>query len=314
MQLHAIERHGWPSLRPPTNRAQQIAAAAKHRRSFAERRRDGAERRRAVRPRRRELFDAAAADLGRDWACDLFFAAERDYWMSRNAAARVQYDRQQALGLGWGNHDHHTYRSSRESLRVAHRASSSTWASSAASGSTPAARRAGAPRCSSSPRRGVVIFADVDLTPDEVAGRLRPRAARAAGQARHGRPVVQAARRGVPRRRHAPPGVPVRLRRRAPAARRRGRRDDDAVHRLGRTSSRRSPRAKCGPCRPSGSTRRWPAATSRAEQAEQFRRDGALGSHLEILERNDGFKGFNQTGISEIITRTDPRKWTASNA
>jgi hypothetical protein len=30
---------------------------------------------------------------------------------------------------------------------------------------------------------------------------------------------------------------------------------------------------------------------------------------MEILERNDGFKGFNQTGISEIISRTDPRKW-----
>jgi hypothetical protein len=29
---------------------------------------------------------------------------------------------------------------------------------------------------------------------------------------------------------------------------------------------------------------------------------------MEILERNDGYKGFNQTGISEIITRTDPRR------
>jgi hypothetical protein len=45
-----------------------------------------------------------------------------------------------------------------------------------------------------------------------------------------------------------------------------------------------------------------------AEQADRFRRDGALGSHMEILERNDGYKGFNQTGISEIITRTDPRR------
>jgi hypothetical protein len=44
------------------------------------------------------------------------------------------------------------------------------------------------------------------------------------------------------------------------------------------------------------------------EQADRFRREGALGSHLEILERNDGYKGFNQTGISEIITRTDPRR------
>jgi hypothetical protein len=33
-----------------------------------------------------------------------------------------------------------------------------------------------------------------------------------------------------------------------------------------------------------------------------------LGSHLEILERNDGYKGFNQTGVSDIIARTDPRK------
>jgi hypothetical protein len=45
-----------------------------------------------------------------------------------------------------------------------------------------------------------------------------------------------------------------------------------------------------------------------AAQAEQFRHQGAIGSHLENLERNDGFKGFNQTGVSEIISATDPRK------
>jgi hypothetical protein len=45
-----------------------------------------------------------------------------------------------------------------------------------------------------------------------------------------------------------------------------------------------------------------------AEQAEQFRTYGALGSHLENLERNDGFKGFNQNGVSEIIAATDARR------
>jgi len=44
-----------------------------------------------------------------------------------------------------------------------------------------------------------------------------------------------------------------------------------------------------------------------AEQAEQFRLHGAVGSHLEILQREQGYKGFNQTGISEIIKATDPR-------
>jgi hypothetical protein len=43
------------------------------------------------------------------------------------------------------------------------------------------------------------------------------------------------------------------------------------------------------------------------EQAEIFRRDGVIGSHLEIPERNTGYRGCNQRGISEIIPRTDPR-------
>ena len=44
------------------------------------------------------------------------------------------------------------------------------------------------------------------------------------------------------------------------------------------------------------------------EQAQKFRTEGAIGSHLENLERNAGFKGFNQKGVSEIIAATDPRK------
>ncbi len=43
------------------------------------------------------------------------------------------------------------------------------------------------------------------------------------------------------------------------------------------------------------------------EEAARFRRHGALGSHLEILQRDDGYKGFNQSGISQIIKQTDPR-------
>ena len=42
-------------------------------------------------------------------------------------------------------------------------------------------------------------------------------------------------------------------------------------------------------------------------QAERLSRNGALGSHFEVLERNDGYKGFNQDGINRIILATDPR-------
>ena len=43
-------------------------------------------------------------------------------------------------------------------------------------------------------------------------------------------------------------------------------------------------------------------------QADGFIRDGALGSHLENLERRGGFKGFNQKSVSAVISATDPRK------
>ena len=43
-------------------------------------------------------------------------------------------------------------------------------------------------------------------------------------------------------------------------------------------------------------------------QMDRFYSVGARGSHLEFIERNDGFKGFNQEAVSDIIDRTDPRK------
>src|SRR5207248_10737322 len=66
-------------------------------------------------------FAATEATLARvaetagsvDLSCHLVFEVERDYWQSRNRAARVQKARQDRLGLGWANHDHHTFRCSR---------------------------------------------------------------------------------------------------------------------------------------------------------------------------------------------------------
>ena len=43
-------------------------------------------------------------------------------------------------------------------------------------------------------------------------------------------------------------------------------------------------------------------------QGAGFIKDGAIGSHLENLERKGGFKGFNQKAVSAIIAATDPRK------
>ncbi len=305
MQLHAIERHGWSDVAVPKNSAKQIAAAAKHRVAFAERERSGRSDAELF-ARATALFEAAAADLGRDWACDLFFAVEREYWMSRNAAARVQYARQQSLGLGWGNHDHHTYRSSREcfALLVAFLER----AGFECRERFYAGREAGwGAQVLEQPRTGIVIFADVDLTPDEVFGDFAHE------------PLVAQDKLGT---------VGLWCKLHGEAFLGAGMHhlecqfDFDAVRQQLAASGVETMTpftdwAHLKQAFTKGET--WAVPFERIdaalaggfiteEQADRFRRDGALGSHLEILERNDGFKGFNQTGISEIITRTDPRR------
>jgi hypothetical protein len=42
-------------------------------------------------------------------------------------------------------------------------------------------------------------------------------------------------------------------------------------------------------------------------QRARFAETGAVGSHLENIQRGEGFKGFNQQTVSDIIRRTDPR-------
>jgi hypothetical protein len=44
------------------------------------------------------------------------------------------------------------------------------------------------------------------------------------------------------------------------------------------------------------------------EEADKFIKYGAVGSHLENLQRREGYKGFNQKNVSFIIRKTDPRK------
>ncbi|MEJ7640258.1 MAG: hypothetical protein WKF75_20405 [Singulisphaera sp.] len=44
-----------------------------------------------------------------------------------------------------------------------------------------------------------------------------------------------------------------------------------------------------------------------ADQRAKFLREGAIGSHLENLQRREGYKGFNQQAVGAILAATDPR-------
>jgi 4-hydroxyphenylpyruvate dioxygenase-like putative hemolysin len=47
------------------------------------------------------------------------------------------------------------------------------------------------------------------------------------------------------------------------------------------------------------------------EEGERFLSQGAVGSHLENIQRREGYKGFNRKNVSAIIRETDPRRHLA---
>ncbi len=253
----------------------------------------------------RQRFARAAERLGRDWACDRFFAAERAYWQSRNRAAQIQFERQNTLGMGWANHDHHTYRSSREHFstlidtleRMGFECRERFYAGGQAGWGAQVLEH---PTCQ------LVIFADVDLSPEEVAGDFAHEGLAARQEfgtvglwcQLHGEAFLSAGMH------HLECQFDF----------------DAAREQLDRCGvSSMAPFTDFAFLRQAFTEgENWPIPEDRlrdlvarrilsSAEAERFATSGARGSHLEILQRNEGYKGFNQTGISDIIQRTNPR-------
>ncbi len=301
--LGAVERLGWRGLWndgrhvDPRTSARLLDGFRARRRGFDEDAGfDDAER----------LIDGAIQAAGRDVACHLFFSAEREYWERRNRAGQVQKARQDRLGLGWANHDHHTYRASRRHFaglisifeRLGFQLRERFYAG----------REAGwGAQIVEQPNAGIVIFADVDLSPDELvidfAHNSLPERDRLGTVglwcALHGESFLEAGMHhlecqfdfdALKRQLESEAGVQVMK----PFT-------NFPYLRQAFTEGDR------WPVRPERIDRLLDARLITHEQASKFRAEGAIGSHLENLERNDGFKGFNQTGVSEIIARTDPR-------
>lgn len=253
------------------------------------------------------LIEHAVRDLGRDLTCALWFAAEREFWMRRNRAAMVQKARQDRLGLGWANHDHHTYRSSRKNFRLL----VATWEKLGFQCRERfyAGREAGwGAQVMEQPVAGLVTFNDVDLTPDELVGDfshtgLQER--KTLGTVGlwcglHGDSFLQSGMHHLA-----------------------GLFDFELLTKqlAEESGTRMMAPFSDFPCLRQAFTEgeRWAVNRERVEgllksaaitdeQARQFLDKGAIGSHMENIERNDGFKGFNQAGVNEIINATDPRK------
>jgi hypothetical protein len=304
-EFWAVERHGYRGFQTRPIDQGQVTAVVHHTDAFGRRKRnfetdeEGFEH-------AANLIQSAINDLGPDWTCDLFFAAERKYWQSRNRAAQIQKARQDKLGLGWANHDHHTYRSSREHFQRLIRVLELLGFQCRER--FYGGREAGwGAQVLEQPQCGIVIFADVDLSPDELTGDFargglapRPQLGTVGLWCKlHGEAFLQA---GL---HHLECQFDFQATR-------------DQLARAGSTTMK--PFTDFDYLRQAFTQGEiWPVAKSRiaaaldqgfisAEQAERFRNEGSIGSHLEILQRDDGYKGFNQTGVSEIIRETDPRR------
>jgi hypothetical protein len=304
VEFWIVERHGTRDFESEQAGVENVAKVWHHAEQFRLRKRRFAESEEGF-AAALALIDAAIGDLGVDRTCDLFFAAEREYWQSRNRAARLQKARQDQLGLGWANHDHHTYRSSREYF--ARLIEVLTTLGFECRERFYAGREAGwGAQVLEQRNCGLVVFADVDLSPEEVAIDFAHEPLRPANQLGtvglwcrlHGEAFLEA---GL---HHLECQFDFHAAREQLAAAGVGSMDPFTNFEFLKQSFTA---ADNWPVEPGRIDRLLREGLITAEQAETFRREGARGSHLEILQRDEGYKGFNQTGISEIITRTDPR-------
>ena len=243
--------------------------------------------------------------VGPDIACDLFFTEERFYWELRNRAGRLQKRRQDALGLGWSNHDHHTFRSSRcffadlmtFLLQFGFQKRERYYAGAEAGWGAQILEHFAT---------GITVFADVDLMPQETGidfsiERL-PDAPRLSTVGLwcglHGDSFLQAGMH------HLEARFDFSLLR------------DQLAAQGVNTMKPFSDFVFLKQAFTEGE--RWQVNAERVkallakkliteEQADVFIKTGAVGSHLENLQRKGGFKGFNQKSVSVIIEATDPR-------
>ncbi len=251
------------------------------------------------------LAEEIVESVGQGIGAWIVLEVERRYWQTKNSAAQIQKNRQDALGLGWANHDHHTFRSSRGSFKLLVRlfeilgfhCRERFYAGSEAGWGAQVMEQKEA---------RLVLFLDVDLAPHEIEGDFAHSGLLDTAElgtiglwcALHGESILKAGMhhleatfdfeklqqdlktKGVD---VMSPFTDLPYLRQAFTVGERWAVDETRIQRL------------------------IAQAYITEAQACRFREKGAIGSHLENLERKEGFKGFNQRSVSDIIQRTDPR-------
>lgn len=251
------------------------------------------------------LAQSLASDMGTDTAAWIALAAERSYWQSRNWAGQIQKSRQDRMGMGWANHDHHTFRSSREVFSTLIRILE-TFGFQPRERFYAGAEAGWGAQVMEQPICRFAVFADVDMSPDEAEGDF-------AHQGLASRPGLGTV--GLWCALHGESMLTAGLHHLA------ARFDFDAattdlaehgiqmMHPFSEFSYLQQAFTRGERWQVDATNLKNLIANGQITEAqrERFAAEGAVGSHLENIQRGEGFKGFNQHTVSDIIRRTDPR-------
>ncbi len=242
---------------------------------------------------------------GEDMAAWIILESERKYWQARNKAGQLQKNRQDSLGMGWANHDHHTFRSSRK--RFSQLVRFFEMLGFHCRERFYAGKEAGwGAQVMENPRCGLVLFLDVDLSSHELEidfahhqlNELDHLGTIGLWCALHGDSILKAGMHHLEAQfMH----------------------DELTEHLAKMGVSMMDPFSNFTYLKQAFTMGEvWRVDPYRVNkllaegkisetQAEKFLAYGAVGSHLENLQRREGYKGFNQKNVSVIIKKTDPR-------
>lgn len=302
--LWVIERRGTQTLVPTNESAETILSYHKALEQWQTRFRSNDNEPQAI----QEALDLAKAlvqQIGTHRAAWTVLEGERRYWQLRNSAGQIQKSRQDRLGLGWANHDHHTFRSSRKNFSKLVQLFEIL--GFACRERYYAGEEAGwGAQIMENPTCRLVLFLDVDLDPQEIAGDIAHEPLPELKQlgtiglwcALHGDSILKAGMH------HLEAQFMF----------------DDLTEDLSKAGIKMMKPFSSFPFLKQAFTagENWPVDPLRVEalleeqkiseeHARQFLTQGAIGSHLENLQRREGYKGFNQKNVSLIIKKTDPR-------
>lgn len=252
-----------------------------------------------------QLAQNMSTSLGRDIAAWIVLEVERDVWQAKNRAGQIQKGRQDALGMGWANHDHHTFRSSRRHFPALVRlfeilgfhcreryyaGEEAGWGAQVMENS----------------RAGLILFLDVDLAAEELSIDFAHEPMRELSKlntvglwcALHGDSILAAGMHHLEAQFFFDD-----------LAKDLSKFDVGMMEPFSSFSYLRQAftKGEMWQVKPYRIDRLRAENKITEEQAEKFLKEGAVGSHLENLQRREGYKGFNQKNVSVIIKKTDPR-------